>query len=479
MNTEIYDEIKKEFPDYFTDTEILYEKIDRDYYNSIFREKAIYVWGIGGTARDLIRRIPSLNVLACIDSNGETEFVRIENKDIAVILPSQMKKNVFCIVASIYYEEIKRILEKLGKEEGLDFLPYKVLLPTPTEMIGKMLESDRITEWECGYHMNTKRLQRDGALAFCMNTSWLNPPNGNVFLQDYQEIHESIKSRLIEISIRKGIYCFCNKNRCSPLRESIEKKNGEIGNKRRLDINCAIAAFDRTCNLHCESCRNDMIVQNDRRINYLKNFFIKELLPISDIINCAGEGEALFSKPYLEIFESCRNKDKRIIVLSNGTLADKQKVDNLTEITNGKVAFSISIDAYQKNTYESLRRGADFDKLMSNIKYIGEMVKNGRVCTLVFNYVISQKNYKEIPDFINMAKSIGASALNFTLIGNWGTFSKEEFERIRVSDDYNNPIPKIDKLMKTVIEENRDIQIFFRREYDFRNYINEKLNSNS
>ena len=33
--------------------------------------------------------------------------------------------------------------------------------------------------------------------------------------------------------------------------------------------------------------------------------------------------------------------------------------------------------------------------------------------------------------------------------------------------------------MKTVIEENRDIQIFFRREYDFRNYINEKLNSNS
>ena len=78
----------------------MYEKIDRDYYNSIFREKAIYVWGIGETTRDLIRRIPSLNVLACIDSNCETEFVRIENKDIAVILPSNEEK---CVLYSCKY----------------------------------------------------------------------------------------------------------------------------------------------------------------------------------------------------------------------------------------------------------------------------------------------------------------------------------------------------------------------------------------
>lgn len=228
--------------------------------------------------------------------------------------------------------------------------------------------------------------------------------------------------------------------------------------------------------MYCESCRNERIVQDSRRIHYLSTFFIEELLPISDIINCAGEGEALFSKAYLDIFEACRNKNKKILVLSNGTLADKKIVDSLIEISEGRLAFSISIDASRKVTYENLRRGADFDKLMANMMYIGEMIKSGKARALVFNYVISKKNYREIPDFINMAKKIGASALNFTLIGNWGTFTKEEFELIRVTDNENNPIPELNIFMREMIEKNNDIRIFFRQEYDFRNYINEKLN---
>lgn len=77
-----------------------------------------------------------------------------------------------------------------------------------------------------------------------------------------------------------------------------------------------------------------------------------------------------------------------------------------------------------------------------------------------------------------MAKKIGASALNFTLLGNWGTFSKAEYELIRVTDDEFNPIPEIEEYMNEMIQKNTDIKIYFRQEYDYRNYLNQQLENN-
>lgn len=476
MNREVYSELEKQFPKYFGGGDKNLGDIDKDYYETLFKNKEIYVWGIGKTTQTLLKKIPYLKILAFVDSYATQKYFQVKNTKYPVILPEEMENNVFCIVSSVHYEEIKKKLEEKKKVEGLDFLPYRVLLPTPTEMIEKMLFSDRIVDWECDYYTNTRRLQKDGSLGFCMNTPWLNPPNGNVFLQTYEEICASLKNKLIQISIEKGLYCFCNQNRCSPLRESKKKK--ELHNKKTESnkINCAIAAFDRTCNLYCESCRNEQIVQSDSQVKYLKDFFINELLPDADVVNCAGDGEALFSRAYLDILENC--KEKKIIILSNGTLANKERVDYLSRLSDGKIVFSLSVDAARKETYEKLRRGACFDTLLANIRYIGEQVKSGKVRDLVFNYVISKKNYYEISEFIQMAKEVGASAVNFTLLGNWGTFTEEEYKRIRVTDDEFHPLPELLTYMNKIIVSNKEIKIFFCQEYDFRNYINHCLDEN-
>lgn len=114
MNTEVYDKLKTQFSDYFLRRGVLYEKMDQSYYNELFKGKEIYIWGTGGTAKTLIDRIPSLKILAFIDSNHKEETIRVDKKEIKIILPSEMKDDVFCIVASIYYEEIKAVLENMG-----------------------------------------------------------------------------------------------------------------------------------------------------------------------------------------------------------------------------------------------------------------------------------------------------------------------------------------------------------------------------
>ena len=46
---------------------------------------------------------------------------------------------------------------------------------------------------------------------------------------------------------------------------------------------------------------------------------------------------------------------------------------------------------------------------------------------LRLDFVVQQLNYKEMPEFINIAKSIKADGAYFSLISDWGTFSKEEY----------------------------------------------------
>lgn len=482
MNDKVLEAIYKEFPEVtnsineslFLRGEYSNSAFDKEFYEKLLKNNPIYVYGTGQTTDELLRRIPYLNVKAFVDSfhcHEKERYLYYGEKYIPVIAPCEMEHGVYCIVSSIYYSEIKEKLEELGWSEGIDFISFQALLPTPGEMINKMLCSEKITEWKCEYYKCTKRLQRDGSVGFCMNTPWLYPANGNAFLQNFEDIKQSIRSRLIAISIEQGIYCFCNKKRCAPLR----KYTGMQGKGEHREYKSAIAAFDRTCNLQCESCRSERLSQDDKKVKYLEKYFRENFIEDADIINCAGEGEALYSPAYKNIFENCRGKDKALMVLSNGNLANIGNVDKLIEISKGKLAFSISIDAAIKETYERLRIGGNYDILYENLLNIGEQVKQGKIKTLGLNYVISKKNLGEIKQFISEAKQIGADAINFTMIGNWGTFTEDEFTKIRVTDDYGNPIEELNNLMEEIKKSENDVKIYFCQEYEYRAFINNKL----
>lgn len=100
----------------------------------------------------------------------------------------------------------------------------------------------------------------------------------------------------------KGTYCFCNTNRCAPIR------NSGFEFEEHHSYSTAIAAFDKTCNLHCESCRNKTYIDNSLKVKFLARYFCEEMIPIAEIVNLAGDGEALFSPNYLKILEEIDNE---------------------------------------------------------------------------------------------------------------------------------------------------------------------------
>ena len=107
----------------------------------------------------------------------------------------------------------------------------------------------------------------------------------------------------------------------------------------------------------------------------------------------------------------------------------------------------ISIDATEEDTYKIVRRGGDFARLMKNLEFIGKLRVGGRIDNLIFVCVVQKLNYREIPDFVRMAKKFHADKAEFWQIRNWGTYSIEEFLDHAVT--YSNH-PEYPALMDTL-----------------------------
>lgn len=82
------------------------ERLDYEYYNNIFKDKKIAIYGIGNTTRELIKRIPSLRVSQFIDSHERKADVEIEHCKVDCIVPEDISDDYYIIIASVAYEEI-------------------------------------------------------------------------------------------------------------------------------------------------------------------------------------------------------------------------------------------------------------------------------------------------------------------------------------------------------------------------------------
>jgi MoaA/NifB/PqqE/SkfB family radical SAM enzyme len=94
----------------------------------------------------------------------------------------------------------------------------------------------------------------------------------------------------------------------------------------------------------------------------------------------------------------------------------------------------ISIDAGTKETYEnSTRLGGNWDNLISNLKFIATIPSLKKVKT---SFVVQQSNYKEMGIFLNIMKEIFGikTRVFFGKINNWGTFTSEQFEFLKIWD---------------------------------------------
>lgn len=112
--------------------------------------------------------------------------------------------------------------------------------------------------------------------------------------------------------------------------------------------------------------------------------------------------------------ESKNTKFLFVGFFTNGLLLNENAAKEI--ISAGIYRVLISIDGATKATYESVRRGALFEKLIANINMLNRQkaLNHTRMPLLGFNFVIMRRNVAEMPILVELASSLDVDFVDFT-----------------------------------------------------------------
>jgi hypothetical protein len=92
----------------------------------------------------------------------------------------------------------------------------------------------------------------------------------------------------------------------------------------------------------------------------------------------------------------------------------------------------VSFDAATASTYAITRRGGNWNRLLENTEFLGQLRRNGEIGGLFLYFVVQQANFREMPAMVALGKQFGADGVNFSKAVWWGTWTMAEMRSQRV-----------------------------------------------
>lgn len=332
-----------------------------------------------------------------------------------------------------------------------------------SEMFKKMMYTDPQGNLKCNQPFDYVQVQENGFIFPCCE-GWAKENIGNFLYHKPIKVWNSTRARIFRLSIINKTYAFCSFENCPKLIKK-ENINSRFNDLVRKEIPKTVSiAFDASCNLKCRSCRNYSMNYNKIRVysfvhdNMVKKLIKAKWLTDSEELIIASNGEVFFSKAYKGLlFSEKINRKKPIIIHTNGTLLTKKTLDKLCK-KYSDIEFYLSLDACTKETYEKLRIGGKFDTLIKNLEYLSKVKKEGKIKTVSILFVLQKDNYKELVNTVKLAIKLGFDKFDITKINNWGTFTKEEFDKVSMYDKNDNAKKELIKVLNNPIFKSNKIE---------------------
>ena len=266
-------------------------------------------------------------------------------------------------------------------------------------------------------------------------------------------------------SILNGSYKYCNKESCPYLGALLKGSDGiDLGFEHRKvacrhkfflkpELKAVQLCNDETCNLHCITCRDKTRV--DKRDIKKVEDQLERLKRIKSLnrIELLGSGEFLASPVFRNWIQNFSCEDypslKEIHIHTNGQLCTKGRFStfppDFLKLIN---SFEVSIDASCKESYEKIRRGANWEKLQENLEYILSLPQ---VIQFTAAFVIQKLNVAEIYDFYRYVRNLThhrrtgdenfRSGIHFLKLQDWGIdrqiWNELQLSKFQIDDAYN------------------------------------------
>lgn len=295
---------------------------------------------------------------------------------------------------------------------------------------------------------------------------WVNKSIGNLNRSTVDEIWNSKEVQEIRESILDGNFKYCKSEFCGQLKNKTLPAIDEVadpiykdiilGRKTRLDYGPKLMnlGYDRTCNLHCPSCRNELMVfkgEKRKKAESIQKKILDSNLDSLRRVVLSGHGDPFASHSYMGLltnFDVEKYPELKVRLFTNGQLFTPKMWEKLKPIHSAIDEVFISIDAATAHTYSVLRAPGDFDLLLENLKFIGELRKENEIDFLRISFVVQKINYREMKDFVLLGKKHNCDLIYFSQIRNWNTYTKAEFKKIAVHERRHPEHPEFVEILR-------------------------------
>lgn len=196
------------------------------------------------------------------------------------------------------------------------------------------------------------------------------------------------------------------------------------------------------CNLECQMCHGEVsssIRKNRDKLPPLPMHYddafvtqLEKYIPTLKEAKFYG-GEPFLIPLYYKIWDKVKelNPNLDLFVITNGTHWNS-KIEKLINELNFDVA--ISIDAFDKEKVERIRKNVVYEKLMDNIKRFSEIC-NRKGKHLSLSFTVQKDNWEQMPLIINLCNEVNAyiyvsyleRPVRFALTDS----TKEELQKVR------------------------------------------------
>ena len=179
------------------------------------------------------------------------------------------------------------------------------------------------------------------------------------------------------------------------------------------------------CNLRCKQCAH-VIGKYDFADMTLETFAkLRPLFPHLRQAALYGHGETFLYKHFFEMLAELKRYPASVYVTTNGTLLTEAVAERLVELGLDKLA--VSLDAATPALFNEIRRGADFEKVMQNIRALNAVKKRKHQDDkpiLSIMYCAMKSNIQELPKLVRLADELnmthGVSVMNIVEYGALG-----------------------------------------------------------
>ncbi|RZB38078.1 MAG: hypothetical protein SRB2_00424 [Desulfobacteraceae bacterium Eth-SRB2] len=166
------------------------------------------------------------------------------------------------------------------------------------------------------------------------------------------------------------------------------------------------------CNFRCKMCTAHSSGVKTLPAHFSNIKGVQDIFPYVKRISFGGTGEPLLY-PYLDVLAGISKKYglhqwNSVEIITNGSLIDKRLslLEHIDKIV-------VSFDGANKRTFESLRAGAKYERIVDNIKLIRSKYPEK---SITFNVVVSRLNVDELVDIVKLGVNLGVKEVVFNPI---------------------------------------------------------------